>query len=71
MNNINNFRVLEWFYKELFQTKKKVLVILLPFYECNYKATNHIHRYFIVNISLILLTYTNITIFLNWKILVD
>lgn len=47
MNNINNFRVLEWFYKELFLTKKKILVLILPFYEYNYKATNHIHRYFI------------------------
>ncbi|EAI3763929.1 hypothetical protein XJ74_06340, partial [Campylobacter coli] len=47
MNNINNFRVLEWFYKELFLTKKKILVLILPFYEYNYKATNHIHRYFV------------------------
>lgn len=47
INNINNFRVLEWFYKELLQTKKKVLVVILSFYKYNYKATNHIHRYFI------------------------
>ncbi|EGK8023257.1 hypothetical protein IO403_001439 [Campylobacter lari] len=47
MNNVGNCRILKWYYEELLRINKKILVLILPFYEYNYKATNHIHRYFI------------------------
>ncbi|EHJ7771543.1 hypothetical protein KB093_001673, partial [Campylobacter jejuni] len=38
------FENLSYFYRELYLTKKKVLVIILPFYHLNYTKTNNLHR---------------------------
>ncbi|EAK0806420.1 alpha-2,3-sialyltransferase [Campylobacter coli] len=38
------YRNLYWFYQELYFLNKKILILLLPFQEGNYKTINNIHK---------------------------
>jgi len=42
--NTGKLRIIDYFYENLYKLNKKVLILLLPFREKNYKAINNIHK---------------------------